>query len=95
MSAVMIVCLLSVQLRHGSPNELVLSELDGGLLRLDLGHRAREVSGSKAHSSCRNHPQHDDDVEPACLNCRIGFFEAPCLFDVDAQDRQSTKPVIE
>jgi hypothetical protein len=44
-----------------------------GLLLLDLGDRAPEVSGSKAHRSRRDHPPHDDDVEPTGPHCRVGF----------------------
>ena len=48
-----------------------------GLPRLDLGHRAREVSESKAHRARRDHLRHDDDVEPAVLRCRGRLPGAP------------------
>ena len=62
---------LTRSLHHRSTNPST------GLPRLDLGHRAREVSESKAHRARPDHLRHDDDVEPAVLRCRGRLPGAP------------------
>ena len=62
-----------------------------GLPRLDLGHRAGEVSESKLIAPAGTiYGMTMTSNLPSCA-AGVGFPERPCPFEVDIQDRQSAK----